>query len=98
MAGFDTTVILDEAAIADLAHQEWCRTELLRKGSAIAAVARGTAPRETGAGAGSISATAESGPDGWEVHISWDQAHQYMAAQHSGALQAATAASAVAQG
>ena len=87
----EVTVRLDEAAIHDLTNDEWCRTFMMSEGERIAEIARGTAPRLTGAGAGSIEATAEQ-DDGWEVHVSWDADHQYMAAQHSQALQDATAA------
>jgi hypothetical protein len=83
----DATVTLHEAEIQELLSSEWFRASLAGHASQVTALARVTAPRKTGRGAASIHGEATSGPTGWEVHISWDTAHAYMALQRSHAVQ-----------
>lgn len=90
----DVQITVLQAGFDALVDEEVMRSALLAEGERVAALARELAPKRTGAGAASITAEAERGADGWEVHISWDTAHQYMAAQRSSALQDATAAAA----
>jgi HK97 gp10 family phage protein len=47
-------------------------------GDLIAEQAAGDAPKDTGAGAGSIQAVTRLGPNGWEARVSWTKARYYM--------------------
>lgn len=90
----DVKITIDEGGFTELVSEEVMRTALLAEGDRIAELAQQTAPKRTGRGAASIHPEAEHGPDGWEVHVSWDDDHQYMAAQRSRALQDAVTAAA----
>src|SRR3954471_11710546 len=59
------------------------RHALLEIGDRIATDARSHAPRRSGGGAASIHAEAVTGPDGWEVAVSWDRSHYYMGFQET---------------
>lgn len=83
----DVTVIVNSAEVKALARAEWMRTELQARSDAVAAQARGRAPRRTGAGAASIHGEVVSAGDGLEGRVSWDSAHAYMRFTHSHAIQ-----------
>lgn len=88
MANVEITI--NEAGFVELANDEAMRTAVVTAADRVASLARSNAPRKTGAGAGSIHSDPQLGDEGWEAHVSWDEDHQYMAAQKSGALQDAT--------
>jgi HK97 gp10 family phage protein len=71
-----THVVLNHAAIADLARSEGVEHALLRVGEKVAERAATTAPRDTGAGAESIHAELVDG----EVRVGPDAEHFYMTA------------------
>lgn len=90
-------VVLNGPGFGDLAHGDWLLGEMLRITDRVVAAARATAPKRTGAGAESIDNWADMGEEAWEIHIGWDEAHQYMASLPSHALQDAVALVAISQ-
>ena len=88
----DVTVIVHHAEIKVLPRAGWMRPEMQTRADAIAAQARGRAPRRTGAGAASIHGEVVDAGDGFEGRVSWDIAHDYMRFQHSHAIQDAARA------
>lgn len=54
---------------------------------AVAADARGRAPKDTGRGARSINSAVVLTSDEWEALISWDQFHYYMYFSEKGSRQ-----------
>lgn len=81
----DVTVSLDMAAINAVLRDPGLGDVLLNAARpTLVATARSLAPRRTGAGAASIRAEATLMADGWEVRVSWDDAHKYMRFQDKG--------------
>lgn len=87
----DVEIKLIESGWAELVNEQPMYDVVLAAGDNIAEIARHTAPRKTGAGADSIHTEMGTGDNGWEGYVTWDPEHDYMAAQHSAALQNATA-------
>lgn len=84
MATSGVRFILDEAAIASLVHTPEAQMEAEAAGAEFADVARGLAPKRTGAGAASISGEIVDTPTAFESHVSWDAEHYYMYFQQFG--------------
>lgn len=84
-------IIINGPGFGDLERNEVILDQMMSVTDRVVALARDTAPHRTGAGAASIDNWLDMGPDGWEVHIGWDEAHQYMASLASHALQNAVA-------
>lgn len=78
-----TRVVLDQAAIAALAHDPAVLRAVGNVAEDVAARMRATAPRRTGRGADSIHAEPVPNPaDGFRV--SWDRQHFYMSFANDG--------------
>ena len=88
----DVTGIPTPAALTARARAGWLRPEMPTGAEPMAALARGRAPRRTGAGAASIHGEVVDAGDGFEGRVSWDIAHDYMRFQHSHAIQDAARA------
>ena len=71
-------LVLDMAAVDDLARGESARALIEDAGREFADTARGLAPHRTGAGAASIRGHIVTGEHGLESDVSWDLDHSYM--------------------
>ena len=69
-------VVWNPVGLAELAAE--VTAGLKRAGDRVAAAAAATAPHRTGAGAASIHAETVLAAGGWQVHVGWDQLHDYM--------------------
>lgn len=74
----DVRVVVHPEGVRELASDPSVEAFMLDVGRRVAQVAASVAPKRTGAGARSIHPEAVHTPDGWEVHVSWDQDHDYM--------------------
>jgi hypothetical protein len=81
----DVTTTWDHAALAALGVDPHVMAGLLEIGEKIAAEARAGAPRRTGAGADSIHAEPQPGPEP-EVRISWERDRFYMTFHERGSV------------
>lgn len=68
----------DERELATLARDDYVRRDLAEHAGQVAALARASAPRRTGAGAASIRGEAVLDDGQWTARVSWDQLHAYM--------------------
>lgn len=89
MAESSFEVVLNEPAIEAVTREPWFEQGLRAQVEPRVERARAAAPHRTGAGARSIHAEYVEGAQGWEAHVSWDKAHEYMHYQHSHAIQQA---------
>lgn len=71
-------VEVNESEVRALTRDPGVVAGLSRVGGQIADRARAAAPKDTGAGAASISHEVAADSDGAEVRVSWDSAHSYM--------------------
>lgn len=80
----DYRLVLDEAAIDDLLDDDETLELLQDVGDEVADVARGKAPKRTGAGAESIHAEVEVDDEGGFADVSWDSDHYYLGFAETG--------------
>jgi HK97 gp10 family phage protein len=80
------TVSYREAGERELMTSGYVREVMQGIGDRIAADASEHAPHRSGAGARSIHAVTELGPNGWEVRIGWSRPSYYLGFHETGTV------------